>query len=105
MTTTCATLTASTLTADEATARARALKAVADPVRLRLLDVIRTNPSQEACVCQLTEVVGLAQPTVSHHLKTLVDAGLLERDRRGTWAWYRLIAERIGEVAGYVAGD
>ncbi|WP_404352461.1 ArsR/SmtB family transcription factor [Phycicoccus jejuensis] len=79
------------------------LKAVADPVRLRLVSAIRATEAGEACVCDLTDLVGLAQPTVSHHLKVLTDAGLLERERRGSWAWYRLVPERLAEVRGILA--
>ncbi len=75
------------------------LKAVADPARLQLLSLIRSAEGQEACVCDLTEPVGLSQPTVSHHLKVLTDAGLLTRDRRGSWAWYCLVPARLHELA------
>ena len=84
---------------EEAQASATLLKAVADPVRLRLLSAIRATDAGEACVCDLTDLVGLAQPTVSHHLKVLVEAGLLEREKRGTWAWFRLVPTRIDDVA------
>ncbi|MFF4228917.1 ArsR/SmtB family transcription factor [Streptomyces sp. NPDC001820] len=67
---------------------ARVLKAVADPTRLQLLYLIQTAPGGEACVCNLTEKLGLRQPTVSHHLKTMTTAGLLAREKRGTWVWY-----------------
>jgi len=75
------------------------LKAVADPVRLQLISLIRTADSQEACVCDLTEAVGLSQPTVSHHLKVLVEAGLLTRQRRGSWAWFTIVPSRLADVA------
>jgi ArsR family transcriptional regulator, arsenate/arsenite/antimonite-responsive transcriptional repressor len=87
------------LSREEAQASATLLKAVADPVRLRLLSAIRATDAGEACVCDLTDLVGLAQPTVSHHLKVLVEAGLLEREKRGTWAWFRLVPTRIDDVA------
>ncbi len=87
------------LTRAEAQTSAVLLKAVADPVRLRLLSAIRATDAGEACVCDLTELVGLAQPTVSHHLKVLVEAGLLEREKRGTWAWFRLVPSRLDDVA------
>lgn len=76
------------------------LKAVADPVRLQLLSLIRSSKDQEACVRDLTPAVGLSQPTVSHHLKVLTDAGLLTRERRGTWAWFRLVPSRLDDLAG-----
>ena len=87
------------LSREEAQASATLLKAVADPVRLQLLSAIRATDAGEACVCDLTDLVGLAQPTVSHHLKVLVEAGLLEREKRGTWAWFRLVPTRIDDVA------
>lgn len=87
------------LTRDDAEEAARLLKAVADPVRLQLLSLIRDNAGQEACVCDLTPAVGLAQPTVSHHLKVLTEAGLLTRERRGPWAWFTLVPERLDQIA------
>ena len=86
------------MTREEAERSAALLKAVADPVRLRLLSAIRATDTGEACVCDLTELVGLAQPTVSHHLKVLVEAGLLERERRGSWAWFRLLPARLDDA-------
>jgi ArsR family transcriptional regulator, arsenate/arsenite/antimonite-responsive transcriptional repressor len=83
-----------------AAARATLLKAVADPVRLQLLDIIRSSPRNEACVCDMTEAVGVSQPTVSHHLKVLTEAGLLTRERRGTWAWFTLVPERLVDIRG-----
>jgi ArsR family transcriptional regulator len=79
----------------DATQLARAFKAIADPARLRLLSFIAAQPSGEACVCHLTKPLGLAQPTVSHHLKVLYDAGLLDRTRRGTWVYYRIVPRRL----------
>ncbi len=85
---------------DRATAEglARLLKAVADPTRLQLLSLVAGTQAREACVCELTEPLGLTQPTVSHHLKVLVDAGLLTRKRRGPWAYYGLVAERFDDL-------
>lgn len=74
---------------------ASAFKAIADPGRLRLLSFIAGQPGAEACVCHLVEPLGLSQPTVSHHLKVLTEAGLLTRERRGTWMFYRLAPERV----------
>lgn len=76
---------------EAATALARGFKALADPTRLRLLSLVAAHPGGEACVCELTEPVGLSQPTVSHHLKVLVDAGLLTREKRGVWAYYAIV--------------
>lgn len=70
---------------------AGAFQALADPARLRLLTLIQAQPSGEACVCHLVEPVGLAQPTVTHHLQVLRRAGLLEREQRGVWAYYRVV--------------
>jgi ArsR family transcriptional regulator len=67
------------------------LKAIAEPTRLRLLSLVAAHEGQEACVCDLTEPVNLSQPTVSHHLKILVEAGLLVRTKRGSWAFYALV--------------
>mgnify|MGYP006347383795 CR=1 FL=1 len=74
---------------------AQAFKALADPVRLRLLSIIAAAPTGEACACDLTAPVGKSQPTVSHHLKLLYEAGLVARDKRGLWVYYRLIPERL----------
>jgi len=75
------------------------LKAVADPVRLQLLSIIRASVPQTACVCDLTAAVNLSQPTVSHHLKVLTEAGLLTRQRRGSWAWFSLVPSRLQDIA------
>ena len=65
-------------------------KALGDPTRVRLLSLIAAQPASEACICDLTEPVGLSQPTVSHHMKQLVDAGLVTREQRGKWAFYQV---------------
>jgi ArsR family transcriptional regulator len=83
------------LSAEDAARLAGLLKAVADPTRLRLLSLIAAHANGEACVCNLTEPVGLSQPTVSHHLKILVEAGLLDREKRGVWAYYRVVPDRL----------
>ncbi len=88
---------------DEAARLARGFKAIADPARLRLLNFIAGQPGGEACVCHLTQPLGLAQPTVSHHLKVLTDAGLLLREQRGTWAYYRLLPERLAALRDTLA--
>ena len=77
---------------------ARLLKAVADPARLQLLSLLRTSPDCEACVCDLTEPLGLSQATVSHHLKVLSEAGLVSAEKRGYWTWYRLVPSRLSEL-------
>lgn len=83
------------LGSDDAERLAAALRVLADPARLRLLSYIAAHADHEACVCDLTEPMGLSQPTVSHHLKVLTEAGLLEREQRGRWAFFRLRPEPI----------
>jgi ArsR family transcriptional regulator len=87
------------LEVDEAAALAALLKAIADPVRLRLISLVAAHEDGEACVCDLTEPVGLSQPTVSHHLKVLVDAGIVTREQRGKWAYYRLVPATLADLA------
>ena len=91
----CAPVLRSRLGRDDALALATAFKAIADPGRLQLLSFIARQPDAEACVCNLVEPLGLSQPTVSHHLRVLSEAGLLERERRGTWMFYRLVPDRV----------
>ena len=79
------------ITGDQADDLARLLKALADPTRLRLVSMVAAHDGGEACVCELTEPLGVTQPTISHHLKILVDAGIFTRDKRGVWAYYALI--------------
>jgi ArsR family transcriptional regulator, arsenate/arsenite/antimonite-responsive transcriptional repressor len=93
------------LSAAEAEQLAGVLKAVADPARLRLLSLIQAQPSGEACVCHLTEPLGLGQPTVSHHLKVLEAAGFLTHDRRGRWVYYRAIPEALASVRDAFASN
>lgn len=83
----------------EAERLATLLKAVADPTRLRLLSLVARSVGDEACVCDLTGPVGLSQPTVSHHMKILVEAGLLARTQRGKWAYYRLVPGSLEGLA------
>jgi ArsR family transcriptional regulator len=78
---------------------ATVLKALADPTRLRLLSLVQAAPRSEACVCELTEPLGISQPTVSHHLRILSEAGLLQREKRGVWAYYRLVPHTLARVA------
>ena len=87
-----------------ATALATAFKAIADPARLQLLSFIAAQPSGEACVCYLMKPLELSQPTVSHHLKVLHDAGLLARERRGTWVYYRIVPDRLAELREALSG-
>lgn len=95
----CAPLVREPLSAEDAAVLARTLKAIADPARLRLLSLVTAHEGGEACVCELTEPLGLSQPTVSHHLKVLVDAGLLTREKRGVWAYFTLVPGALDAVA------
>lgn len=78
---------------------AHVFKALADPTRVRLLSLIAAHADAEACVCDLTDPVGLSQPTVSHHLKQLVDAGLITREQRGRWAYFRVVQSALDALA------
>jgi ArsR family transcriptional regulator len=82
---------------------ALAFKAIADPARLRLVSFIAAQPSGEACVCHLTKPLGITQPTVSHHLRVLYEAGVLDRERRGTWVYYRIVPERLAALRAALA--
>jgi ArsR family transcriptional regulator len=94
----CTPLSAAPLDRDKAEELATLLKAVADPTRLQLMSLVAAAGGGEACVCDLTAPLSLSQPTVSHHLKVLVDAGLLTRERRGTWAYYSLVQGRFDDI-------
>src|SRR5215217_5154520 len=94
----CASLGAPSLSDDQAEATARVFKALADPHRVKIRNLLATSPDP-VCVCEFTAPLGLSQPTVSHHLKKLVQACLLEREQRGTWAYYSLNHETLGRLA------
>ncbi len=98
----CAPITAPGLTQDEAELLATRLKALSDPSRLRLVSLIASNG--EMCVCDLTEPLGLSQPTVSHHLKVLSRAGLVHREKRGKWAHFRVDDSELNHVAHSLLG-
>jgi ArsR family transcriptional regulator len=91
------------LEADTAEQLAAALKAIADPARLRLLSLIQAQPGHEACVCHLTGPLGLSQPTVSHHLKVLLRAGLVEREQRGSWAYFRVCEAPLADLCAVLS--
>ena len=78
---------------------AHMFKALGDPTRVRLLSLIASQPAGEACICDLTEPVGLSQPTVSHHMKQLVDAGLVTREQRGKWAFYQVADSTLNTLS------
>lgn len=77
----------------------RTFRALGDPARIRLISLVAANAASEACVCDLTEPLGLSQGTVSHHLKVLVDAGIFTREKRSTWAYYRLVPGALDSIA------
>lgn len=99
----CVVSVSSPLPAEEAVALAGAFKALADPVRLRLLSLIAAAGGQEVCVCELTPAFELSQPTISHHLKVLREAGLLTSQRRGTWVYYRVVPEALQRLSDVLA--
>src|SRR5215208_1852584 len=94
----CAPLGAAGLSDDQAQQTARVFKALADPHRVKIVNRLATSP-EPVCVCEFTEPLGLSQPTVSHHLKKLMEAGLLDREQRGTWAYYSLQPDALGGLA------
>jgi len=96
----CPSLLAEPLAERDAGGLAQAFAALADPVRLRLLSLIAAQPAGEICGCELTEPLGRSQPTVSHHLKVLAEAGLVRGERRGRWVWYSVVAGRLDELRG-----
>ncbi len=97
----CGPLAAPTLSDGEAQATAEVFKALADPARVRIVNVLATS-GEPVCVCNLIEPLGLSQPTVSHHLKKLTEAGLLEREQRGKWAYFSLRPEAIEKLGAVV---
>lgn len=95
----CAPITREAITSENAEALARSLRALADPARLRLVSMVAAREGGEACVCDLTEPLGLSQPTVSHHLRVLTEAGFFARSKRGTWAYYKLVPGALDGIA------
>ena len=91
------------ITTSQAAELARLLKALADPTRLRLVSMVAAHEGGEACVCELTEPLGLTQPTISHHLKILVDAGIFTRDKRGVWAYYALVPAAMDALSAVLS--
>jgi ArsR family transcriptional regulator, arsenate/arsenite/antimonite-responsive transcriptional repressor len=94
----CPPLSAEPLSAEQAAQVAPLLKALAEPVRLRLMSLVASHPGGEACVCDLNEAFDLSQPTISHHLKVLHEAGLLDREKRGVWVYYRARTEALASL-------
>jgi ArsR family transcriptional regulator, arsenate/arsenite/antimonite-responsive transcriptional repressor len=91
----CAPVSTDVLGEDQAEALAHTFAALADPIRLRMLSFIASSADGEVCACDLVEPSGRSQPTVSHHMKILVDAGLVTREKRSLWVWYRIVPERL----------
>lgn len=100
----CAPLLDAVLGPDEAEDLAGAFKVLADPVRLRLLSLVANAPEGELCACDLPALVERKQPTVSHHLSILTEAGLLQREQRGRWAWFQVVPSRLGVLRDALTG-
>ena len=100
----CSPLVKEPIDADQAERIAPLLKAIADPVRLRLLSLVASHAEGEACVCDLNDAFDLSQPTISHHLKVLHEVGLLDRSKRGVWVYYRAKPEALADLAALLGG-
>ena len=100
----CSPLLREPLSVERAQAIAPLLKAIADPVRLRLLSLVASHANGEACVCDLTAAFALSQPTITHHLNVLHTVGLLDREKRGVWVYYRTRAGALADVAALIGG-
>lgn len=101
----CGAVLAGPLAEDEATELAHAFAALGDPARLRLLGLLASAETGEVCACDLVEPLGKSQPTVSHHLKVLAEAGLIRGDKRGRWIWYSVVPERIEALRDALSGS
>jgi len=99
----CGSVLAAPLGVHDAAELAHGFSALADPVRLRVLSILAAAPEGEVCVCDFVEPLGKSQPTVSHHLKILSEAGLVHGDRRGKWVWYSLNRGRLAELQATIA--
>jgi ArsR family transcriptional regulator, arsenate/arsenite/antimonite-responsive transcriptional repressor len=95
----CSPMTSGVVSDETAQTLARMFKALGDPTRVKLLSLIAAAPEGEACICDMTDPVGLSQPTVSHHMKLLVESGLATREQRGKWAYYRVAPEMLRSLA------
>src|SRR5450432_1506624 len=98
----CSPLTSQPLTAGQAGQVAPLLKALADPVRLRLMSLVASHAGGEACICDLNDAFDLSQPTISHHMKVLHDAGLVDRDKRGVWVYYRARPQALAAIGALI---
>jgi ArsR family transcriptional regulator len=100
----CPSVLAAPLGATDAVELARGFSALSDPVRLRVLSILAASPAGEVCVCEFVEPLAKSQPTISHHMKILSDAGLVQGDRRGKWVWYSLNHDRLAELRAAIEG-
>ncbi len=98
----CPPLLAGRLTSAEAVQLAALFRVLSEPARLQMLSLIAAQPNQEVCACELVESLGLSQPTISHHLKVMYAAGLLAKERRSTWIYYRLVQERLAGLKDFL---
>lgn len=94
----CPSLLTGHLTPEDAVYLAAIFRVLGEPARLQMLSLIAAQPGQEVCACELVEALGLSQPTISHHLKVMYEAGLLEKERRGTWIYYRIVQARLAAL-------
>jgi ArsR family transcriptional regulator, arsenate/arsenite/antimonite-responsive transcriptional repressor len=99
----CSPLSREPLSSQEAEQIAPLLKALADPVRLRLMSIVASHAGGEACVCDLNDAFELSQPTISHHLRVLHEVGLVERSKRGVWVYYRARSEALADLAALIS--
>jgi len=100
----CSPVTREPLSAEQALQVTPVLKAIADPVRLRLRSLVASHQNGEVCVCDLNDAFDLSQPTISHHLKQLHEAGVLDRDKRGVWVYYRVNTAALGDLVALLGG-
>ena len=98
----CSPLTSQPLTMEQAAQIAPLLKALADPVRLRLLSLVASHEDGEACICELNDAFDLSQPTISHHMKVLHDTGLVSRDKRGVWVYYQIRPQALASLSALI---
>lgn len=99
----CAPLTSAPLSSQDAVELSKRLKALADPTRLRLVSLLLASEDGELCTCDVTEPLGLSQPTISHHFKKLAEAGLVMGERRGTWTFYRVVPDALAGLAAVIS--
>ena len=101
----CSPLSAQPMTMEEAEQVAPLMKALADPVRLRLMSLVASHDGGEACVCDLNDAFNLSQPTISHHMKVLREAGLVDREKRGVWVYYRVRPQALAAIGALIGSS